>query len=115
MPVGIVIANRRSHAKQVGAQAGFLRDVRERPVPVVSVKSMGERLWRMKEVRFPGVHKKDIHPAILVVVEDGDPWRNRFGKRALFRMRVDMHPSDSAFFPVLPRSDFSLPLQQRRC
>src|SRR5258705_8499904 len=53
-------------------QAGLVRDVAEGPVMVVAIQVIGGTFAGGKSFEFRAVDNKDVRPAIVVVIKDGN-------------------------------------------
>src|SRR6185437_5910438 len=95
--VAIVIANCRSHPKQVGGDSRLLGDIGERTVAVISIESVLQGLGGMVKAGRSRVHQENVHFAVVVVVENSDTRTGGFGQISLIRVRVFVSPRDSAF------------------
>src|SRR5258708_29062709 len=63
----------------------FRRDVGERAVVIVAIELAGVTLARFHIFECGSVHQEDVHPAVIVVVEDRDAAAQRFHDVTLFR------------------------------
>ena len=93
--VVVVIPNGDAHAEIRPGHAGLFRDVGKRAVAVVLVQGIAQRLGWLVKIAGAAVHQKDIHPAVVVVIQKGAARAQRFGQEAARRHRVFMHPGDA--------------------
>src|SRR5262249_25657675 len=68
--IAVVIAYSNTHAIRVSRHTGLGGHVGESAVPVVVVKGIAQRLFRGEKVALPAVDQIDIHPAVVVVVDE---------------------------------------------
>ena len=95
--IAVVIADGNTHAERLGvSDPSLFGDVGESAVVVVVVERVPQRLLWREEVGRAAVDDKDVHPAVVVVVEEGASRADRFGIVALVRLRVVVNPGDAA-------------------
>src|SRR5262245_27760023 len=95
--VVVVIPDRTAHSKLIAAgDAGLVGHVGERPVAIVLVQRVLERRGRSIEVRLPAVDHEDVHPAVVVEIEERDARSHGLGQKPPGRNRVLMDPADAA-------------------
>src|SRR5208337_4198759 len=68
--IGVVIADSNAHAIAAAGHAGCQCDVGKSAVAVVAVKRIAQRFGRSPEIARPTVHKIDVHPTVVVVIEE---------------------------------------------
>ena len=68
--IGVVVADRDTHAVASTGHPGFFRHIGEGAVAVVVVEGIAERTGRREDVALPAVDQVDVHPSIVVVIED---------------------------------------------
>ena len=94
--VVVVITSGDAHAESTAGNAGFFRHVGEGAVVVVAIQGVAKRFLGLEEIGRPAVHQVDVHPAVVVVVEEGTARAERFGEIALFGHCIVVDPCDSA-------------------
>ena len=95
-PVVVVVPDGNAHPERSSPDAGPLGDVRERAVAVVLVERVFERLLRSIEVAGAAVDEVDVHPPVVVVIEERAARAQGFRQEARRRHRVLVDPADSA-------------------
>src|SRR6266566_4449369 len=95
--ITVVIANSYAHSIPTSGDAGLLGHVRESSVAIVLVQGVAQRRLRIVEVTLAAVHQVDVHPAIVVVVQERTARSGGFRQVVICRATVDMLPGDSAF------------------
>src|SRR2546426_8309616 len=95
--VVVIVAYRYTHAES-GARgdAGLFRYISERAVAIILVERVARRLQRFIEIRWTAVHQVQIHPAVVVIIEECAAWTECLGEIPFGRHGVLMHPSDTA-------------------
>ena len=78
------------------ATPGLVGDVGERAVAVVLVEGVLQRRLRREEVGRAAVDHEDVHPAVVVVVEERHARPHGLGQVSVGRHRVVVHPGDAA-------------------
>jgi len=86
--VVVVVTGGHTHSVQAALKASLLRHVSERPIAIVPVKAVPEarvgfvrrRAMRHGIENLRSIYKKQVEPAIVVVVEHGDSANHRFGQ-----------------------------------
>src|SRR5882672_3121960 len=94
--IAIVITGGDTHAKRAAGHSGFVGHVCKRPIMIVVIKGIPQRLNGSVEVRKPAIDQIDIHPAIVVIIEKGTARPNCLRQIAIVRVRVVMNPGDAA-------------------
>ena len=69
-PVVVVVTDGNAHSESSARHARSFGHIGERAVAIVLVKCIVDRLSGGPEIARPAVHQVDIHPAIVVVVEE---------------------------------------------
>src|SRR5260221_124312 len=67
--VVVIVADRDAHAVATAGDTRLVGNVSERSVPIVSVERISQRRAWIEEVTLAAIHKVDVHPAVVVVVE----------------------------------------------
>src|SRR3989442_9825363 len=93
--VAVVVAHCYSHAKQIRSDSGSLGHVCESSIVVVAIKSVPQGSPRTKEYGGARVLPEQIHPAVIVVLEDCNSWRLRFGEGTGVRHGIVINPGHS--------------------
>src|SRR6266480_3259947 len=76
----VVIADGYTHAVGIPRDAGFFGDVGESAIAVVAVERVPQRMRRCVEVTLTAVDEVDVHPAVVIVVDEGAACAVRFGQ-----------------------------------
>src|ERR1700722_3433795 len=85
IPVMVIVGDSDAHAKKGGIDPGLLRYVAEGAVMIVAVKSKWEGGLRVEKGGGTGVDQENVHPAVIVVIENGHAGPHRFRKIMLRR------------------------------
>ena len=97
MAVVIVVAHRHAHAKRgSSADASFLGDIGERAVAIVLVERVTQWLRGFVEIRRSAVDQVQVHPSVIIVIEERATGTERFRQISLGRHGVFVDPSDAA-------------------
>src|SRR5207248_4945143 len=93
--VAIVVTDRDTHAVGIPRHASFLRHVRKCAVAVVAIECVAKRSRRFIEIARSAIHKVDVHPAVVVVVEKRTA--RAYGLRQVHfrRLTTHMNPGDT--------------------
>ncbi len=93
--VAIVVADCDTHAVSIPRHASLLRHVRECAVAVVAIECVTERSGRFIEIARSAIHKVDVHPAVVVIVEERAA--RAYGLRQVHfrRLTTHMNPGDT--------------------
>src|SRR5882672_8908295 len=67
--VAVVISDRDAHAVATASDARLVGNVSESSVSIVSVERISQRRTWIEEVALAAIHKVDVHPAVVVVIE----------------------------------------------
>src|SRR4029077_20763614 len=73
----------------------FLGDIGERAVTIVLVERVTERLRGFVEIRRAAVHQVQVHPSVVIVIQERATWTERFRQVALGRDGVFVDPGDA--------------------
>ena len=114
--VAVIIPNCHTHPVSARCDARLPRNVCECAVPVVVIESVAKRRLRVIEVATTAVDQVDVHPAVVVVIEEGTAGSSSFRQKHLRRAPVTVHPSDPTdrwrnLFERLRRSRTCTPLR----
>ena len=93
--VGVVVANGDAHAVAAAGDAGFFGDIRERAVAIVAVEGVAERSGRSPKIAGATVDEVDVHPAVVVVIEEGAAGTGGFGEKFLGGMATGVDEIDA--------------------
>lgn len=70
----IVVASGDAHSKEIAADTGFRGNIRKTSIAITLVQCTLQRLCRLEKITRPIAHQVDIHPAVVVIVEEGTAW-----------------------------------------
>src|SRR5439155_12573575 len=93
---GVIVAHGDALAVAAGAHSGLLGDVGERAVPVVAIERVAERRLRIVEIAAAAVHQVDVHPTVVVVVDERAARARGLRQVHLGRPAVRVYPRDAA-------------------
>ena len=94
--VVVVVADSYTHAEIGAAHARFLCYVGESSVAIVFVEGVAHGLRRLPEIAGTTVDEKDVHPAVVVEIEEGATRPKRLGQISAGRHGVLVHPGNPA-------------------
>ena len=94
--VSIIISHCRPHPISAARDVSFFGYVGEGSVAVVLVKGIAHRWLRIEEIALPAVDEINVHPPIVVVIDECAPGTYGFGQVHLWRSAVAVHPRDAA-------------------
>ena len=80
--VVVVITSGDAHAESTAGNAGFFRHVGEGAVVVVAIQGVAKRFLGLEEIGRPAVDQEDVHPAVVIVVEEGAAGAHGFGEES---------------------------------
>src|SRR5437867_9927040 len=93
--VVVVVADGNAHSEGSARHTGFFGDISECAVAIVFVKCIADRLCWGPEIARPAVHQVDIHPSVVVKVEESATWPQRLRKVAIVRHGILVDPLDT--------------------
>src|ERR1700683_3553363 len=93
--VGIVIADSDAHAVGVAGDSGFFGYVGESAVAIIAIECVAQGLRRTVEIAGPAVDEVDVHPAVVVVIEEAAAGADGFRQIPFGRAAVGVCPVDS--------------------
>ena len=100
--VAVVVSNGNALAITTRGDSCFLRNVGEGAVAIVAVECVSQRLRGSVEIALAAVDEVDVHPAVVVVIEESAARSGGFRKILRGRMAGGVHPVDA----TLRRRDF---------
>src|SRR5438445_10345232 len=92
--VSVVIADCHTHPVAASRDPRLFGDVRERAIAIVVIESIAKRRTRIIKIALAAVHQIDVHPSVVVVIEEGTAGSSSFRQKHLRRPPVTVHPSD---------------------
>ena len=95
-PVAVIVADGDAHAVRVSGHARFLRHVGESAVAVVVIERVPEWLSRLIEIAASAVHQINVHPAVVVVVEECAAGSDCLGQMSHWGATVHVNPRNAA-------------------
>ena len=94
--VAIVVGDHDAHAESPPRNARFIGDVGEGPIPAVAIEGVPERSgWSIK-IRAPAVDQVQVHPSVVVVVEERAAGTHRLRQVPASGHGILMDPTDAA-------------------
>ncbi len=94
--ISVVIPHRNTHAIATPSHAGFLRHVGECAVAIVAIQRVAQGMRRLVEIAFAAVDEVNVHPAVIVVIEEGTSRAAGFWQVFFRGFAGRMHPLDPA-------------------
>ncbi len=70
LPVVVIVEPDGARTPARRGYSSFLCDIGEGTVTIVAVKGIPQWPWRIIEVRFPAVDEVNVHPAIIVKIQE---------------------------------------------
>ena len=96
--VAVVIPHCRTHPISSSGNASFFCYVRETSVAVVSVKCVAQRGLGIEEITLAAVNQVNVHPTIIVIINECAPSTHGFRQVHLRRPPIMVYPIDPADF-----------------
>ena len=94
--VAVVVANRDALAVAAGRHPGFFGHVGKRAVTIVAIERIAQGRIGSEEVALAAVDQIDVHPPVVVVVEESAAGAGGLRQESLRRLPVHMCPGDTA-------------------
>src|SRR5205085_3917679 len=85
-----------AHAKDSATHARFLRYVSKCTVPIILVERVSNRFGGLPEIAGSAVDEVDVHPAVVIVIEESASRTQGFGQVTVVGQCVLVHPLDAA-------------------
>ena len=109
--VAVVVSSGHAHSIATAGNTRFLCDIRKRAVAIVTIKCVTEGRTRRKKITLPAVNQINVHPTVVVVVQEGTARPRSFGQIVIRRASVHVTPCDSGrggrhFFKQWPGRSF---------
>ena len=92
----VVVADRDAHAERPARHAGLVRHVGKGAIAIVPQQRVLERRGGLKKVAGTAVHQVDVHPPVVVEIEEGASGTERFREESRWRPGVLVRPGDAA-------------------
>ena len=70
--VSVVVCGGNSEAEIPSRHACLFRHISKGAVTIIAIQSIAQRLCGLKEIARTAIYKIEIHPAVVIVVEDCD-------------------------------------------
>ena len=99
--VVVVVPDRHAHPKHLHVQSRPVRYVRERAVMIVVIE-LGRRVFLNVAGPVHAVHKKNVRPAVVVVVNKGHSRPHCFGEKFLPESAVVVDKAESRLLRDIP-------------
>jgi hypothetical protein len=93
--VVVVIPDRGAHAERASRHPRLVRHLGERAVPVVLVEGVLQRPRRREEIGRTIAHEEEVHPPVVVVIQERATGSESLGEIALRRAGVVVDPGDA--------------------
>src|SRR5262249_16003551 len=94
--VSVVIPYSGAHAVATPENSSLLRHVSERAVAVVAIKRVAKRRLWIVEIALAAVDQVDVHPTVVVIIEESATGSGRFRQVVFRRAPVYMTKGDAA-------------------
>ena len=95
--VAVVVTDSDTHTVAASGDAGFFGDVGESSIAVILIECVAQRRIGIEEIAFAAVDEINVHPAVVVVVEEGAARACGFRKIVFRRTPVYVSPGNSGF------------------
>src|ERR1043166_1632816 len=96
--VVVIVGDRYAHAESAAGYARGFGHVGERAVAIVLVERVANRLFRLEEIAWPAIDQVDVHPTVVVVVQECAAGAHRLRQVMLGRCGVVVDPANPARF-----------------
>src|SRR5207245_11013707 len=93
--IAVVIPDGDAHAVCISWYPRFKRHVGIGAITIVAVKSIAQELLRLEEIARSAVHEVDVHPSVVVVVQERAAGTHGFGKMRHWRTSAHVRPRKS--------------------
>src|SRR5262249_53138430 len=94
-PIKVVIGHSNAHSVASAWHASLLRYVGKRAIAIVTIQRVAKRgLW-VEEIAAAAIDQIDVHPAVIVVVEEGAAGSGSLRQVVLSGTAVYVSPCDS--------------------
>ncbi len=90
----VVVADGYTHSEIGPGNTGFFGDIGEGAVAIIFVEGVANGLAGLPEIAGAAIDQENIHPAIIVVVEEGAAGAQRFREEPARRYGVFVNPID---------------------
>src|SRR5882724_4543951 len=94
--VAIVVTDGNALAVSAGNNAGLFGDVREGAVAVISIQSIPQRRIGSVKIALAAVDQIDVHPPVVVVIQERTASPRSFGQIFLGGLAIDVNPRNTA-------------------
>src|SRR5207245_1828687 len=78
--IAIIVPYRCPHAVPTTSNLGFFGDVGKGSVSIVVIQCVFQRWIRVEKIAAAAVHQIDVHPAIIVIIQEGTASSGSFRK-----------------------------------
>ena len=95
--IAIVVAHGHSLAIAAAGYPGFFSDVGESAVAVISIERVAQRRTWVVEITLAAIDQVNVHPAVVVVIEEGTTGSGGFGQVSRGGFSGGMDPADAAW------------------
>jgi hypothetical protein len=94
--VVVIVAHGYAHAESAAGYAGFFGHIGEGSVTVVLVKRVADGLLGLVEIGRAAIHQIDIHPSVVVVIQECNARAHGLGQIMIRGRGVVVDPPDAA-------------------
>src|SRR6202162_859549 len=94
--VAVIVPNRHALAVSATANSCLGGHVGECPVSIIAIQSIAKRRIGIEEIAFAAVDQINVHPAIIVAVEEGAAGPGGLRQIMLSRFSRSVNPGDAA-------------------
>ncbi len=92
----IVITHSHAHAERTARDAGLFGDIGKGSIAIVLIESVANGLVWLVEIAGARIDQVEIHPAVVVVIEESGAVSHGFWKMAMIGHSGFMNPMDAA-------------------
>ena len=94
--IAVIVSDCYSHSIASGLDLGLLGYIRESAIAIVPIERVPQRTWRIVEIAFAAVDQVNVHPAVIVIIEEGTAGSRCFRQILLGRFPRRVGPGYAA-------------------
>ncbi len=94
--VAIVVADCHALAVPAGCHSRLLGHVGERAIAIIAIERVAQGRIGIEEIALSAVDQVDVHPPVVVVVEESAARSGGLRQKSFRRVAIRMHPGNSA-------------------
>ena len=94
--IAVIVTHGNSHAITAAGDPSFLSDISEAPIAIVAVERVTQRPRRIIEMTLAAVDQVDVHPTVVVEVEEVAAGSAGFRQMLFSRLACRVYPLNAA-------------------